>query len=107
MVRSKRSHFAGGLEVTRAKVVTSSTLLNPVALLSTPVIEYTRNESHEDYRTFLYTVAVQSKTIDRIVITLKPLPSDRPLISLPNETGSGYAAGETALLLFAVTAERY
>jgi hypothetical protein len=29
------------------------------------------------------------------------------LISLPNETGSGYAAGETALLLFAVTGERY
>lgn len=96
-----------GLEVTRGNVVTSSTLLNPVALLSTPVIQYTRNESYEDYRTFLYTVAVQPKTVDRIVITLKPLPSDRPLISLPNETGSGYAAGETALLLFAVTAERY
>ena len=96
-----------GLEVTRANVITSSTLLNPVALLSTPVIKYTRNESYEDYRTFLFTVAVKPKTIDRIVITLKPLPSDRPLVSLPNETGSGYAAGETALLLFAVTAERY
>jgi Glycosyl hydrolases family 2, TIM barrel domain/Glycosyl hydrolases family 2 len=96
-----------GLEVTRANVVSSSTLLNPVALLSTPVIKYTRNESYEDYRTFLYTVAIKRKNIDRIVITLKPLPSDRPLISLPNETGSGYAAGETALLLFAVTAERF
>jgi hypothetical protein len=45
--------------------------------------------------------------IDHVIIAVKPLPSDRPLISLPNETGSGYAAGETALLLFAVTAERY
>jgi len=96
-----------GLEITRANVLSSSTLLNPVALLSTPVIEYTRNKSYENYRTYLFTVAVKRKSIDRIVIALKPLPSDRPLISLPNETGSGYAAGETALLLFAVTAERY
>ena len=96
-----------GLEVTRANVISSSTLLNPVALLGTAVLEYTRNRSYEDYRTYLFTVAVKHKTIDRIVITLKPLPSDRPLISLPNETGSGYAAGETALLLFAITGERY
>lgn len=44
--------------------------------------------------------------IDRLVISMKALPSERPLISRPNETGSGYAAGETALLLYAVTAER-
>jgi hypothetical protein len=96
-----------GLEVTRANMVVSSTLLNPVAVLSAPVIKYTRNESYEDYRTLLYTIALKRKMVDRIVITLKPLPSDRPLISLPNETGSGYAAGETALLLYALTAERF
>jgi hypothetical protein len=96
-----------GLEVTRANMVVSSTLLNPVAVLSAPVIKYTRNESYEDYRTLLYTIALKRKMVDRIVITLKPLPSDRPLISMPNETGSGYAAGETALLLYALTAERF
>jgi len=95
-----------GLEVTRANVVTSSTLLNPVALLATPAIKFTRNESYEDYRTFVYTVAVKRKPIDHITITLQALPSGRPLISLPNETGSGYAAGETALLVYAITAER-
>ena len=96
-----------GLEITRANVLSSSTLLNPVALFSTAVIEYTRNKSYEDYRTYLFTAAVKRKSIDRVVIALKPLPSGRPLISLPNETGSGYAAGETALLLFALTGERY
>jgi hypothetical protein len=88
-------------------VLSSATLLNPVALFSTAVIEYTRNKSYEDYRTYLFTAAVKRKSIDRVVIALKPLPSGRPLISLPNETGSGYAAGETALLLFALTGERY
>jgi hypothetical protein len=96
-----------GLEVTRANLICSATRLNPLAQLSTAVIKYTPNESYEDYRTFLYTVAVKRKTIDRMVITMKPLGSGRPLISLPNETGSGYAAGETALLLFALTAERF
>lgn len=96
-----------GLEVARANVISSSSLLNPIAQLATPVIRYVRNESYEDYRTFLYTAAVKRKMIDRVVITMKPLPSDRPLISLPNETGSGYAAGETSLLLFALTAERF
>jgi glycosyl hydrolase family 2 len=96
-----------GLEVTRANVVSSSTRLNPVELLGTPAIQYIRNRSYEDYRTYIFTVPVKHKMIDRVVITVKPLPSDRPLISLPNETGSGYAAGETALLLFAITAERY
>jgi hypothetical protein len=96
-----------GLEVTRANVVSSSTRLNPVELLGTAAIQYTRNRSYEDYRTYVFTVPVKHKMIDRVIITVKPLPSDRPLISLPNETGSGYAAGETALLLFAVTAERY
>jgi hypothetical protein len=95
------------LEVTRANVVSSSTRLNPVELLGTPAIQYTRNRSYEDYRTYVFTVPVKHKMIDRVVITVKPLPSNRPLISLPNETGSGYAAGETALLLFAITAERY
>lgn len=95
-----------GLEVTRSNVVSSSTLLNPVALLSTPVLKYTRNESYEDFRTFLYTVPVKRKSIDRIVVSMKALPLERPLISRPNETGSGYAAGETALLLYAITAER-
>lgn len=96
-----------GLEVARANVVCSSALLNPIAQLATPVIKFVPNESYEDYRTFLYTAPVKRKTIDRIVITMKPLPSERPLISLPNETGSGYAAGETSLLLFALTAERF
>jgi Glycosyl hydrolases family 2, TIM barrel domain/Glycosyl hydrolases family 2 len=96
-----------GLEVARANMVCSSALLNPIAQLATPVIGYVPNESYEDYRTFLYTAAVKRKTIDRIVITMKSLPSERPLISLPNETGSGYAAGETSLLLFALTAERF
>ena len=96
-----------GLEVTRSNVVSSSTLLNPVALLSTPVIAYTKDKSYEDYRTYLFTVPVKHKVIDRVVIALKPLPAERPLISLPNQTGSGYAAGETALLLFAITAERF
>ncbi|HLV86199.1 MAG TPA: glycoside hydrolase family 2 TIM barrel-domain containing protein [Candidatus Sulfotelmatobacter sp.] len=94
-----------GLEVARSNVVSSSTLLNPVALLASPVLKYTRDESYEDYRTFLYTVGLKRKTVDRIVITVKALP-DRPLISMPNQTGSGYAAGETALLLYAITAER-
>jgi len=66
------------------------------------VIRYLPDESYEDHRTFLYTGAVKRKTIDRVVITMKPLPSARPLISLPNETGSGYAAGETSLLLSAL-----
>ena len=96
-----------GLEVTRSNVVSSSTLLNPVALLASPVIQYTRNKSYEDYRTYVLTVPVKHKMIDRVVIVLEPLAADRPLISLPNQTGSGYAAGETALLLFAVTAERF
>jgi Glycosyl hydrolases family 2, TIM barrel domain/Glycosyl hydrolases family 2 len=96
-----------GLEVTRANVVSSSSLLNPIAQLATPVLRYTPDQSYEDYRTFLYTAAVKRKTMDRVVITMKPLPSERPLISLPSETGSGYAAGETTLLLFAITAERF
>src|SRR5579862_1251184 len=96
-----------GLEIVRSNVVCSSALLNPVAQFATPVIRYLPNESYEDYRTFLYTAEVKRKMIDRIVITMKALPSERPLISLPNETGSGYAAGETSLLLFALTAERY
>jgi hypothetical protein len=96
-----------GLEVARANMVCSSALLNPIAQLATPVIRYVPNESYEDYRTFLYSPAVKRKTIDRVVIAMKPLPSERPLISLPNETGSGYAAGETSLLLFALTAERF
>jgi len=96
-----------GLEVARANVVSSSSLLNPIAQLATPVIRYVPNESYEDYRTFLYTAAVKRKPIDRVVITIKPLSPERPLISLPNETGSGYAAGETSLLLFALTAERF
>jgi len=96
-----------GLEVARSNVLSSSTQLNPVAQLATPVLKYVRNESYEDYRTFLYTVPVKRKTIDRVVITLKPLPSERPLISLPNQTGAGYAAGETALLLYGLTAERF
>ncbi len=95
-----------GLEVTRSNVVSSSTLLNPVALLSSSVIAYTRDKSYEDHRTYVFTLPVKRKMIDRVVIALKPLPADRPLISLPNQTGSGYAAGETALLLFAITAER-
>jgi Glycosyl hydrolases family 2, TIM barrel domain/Glycosyl hydrolases family 2 len=95
-----------GLEVARANIVSSSTRLNPVASQATPVIQYTRNRSYEDYRTYVFMVPVKRKMIDRVVITVKPLASDRPLISLPNQTGSGYAAGETALLLFAITAER-
>jgi hypothetical protein len=96
-----------GLEVTRANVVCSSALLNPIAQLATAVVRYMPNESYEDYRTMLYSATVKRKTIDRIVITMKPLPSERPLISRPNETGSGYAAGETSLLLFALTTERF
>lgn len=96
-----------GLEVARSNVVSSSALLNPVAQFATPAVRYTPNESYEDYRTFLYTAEVKRKMIDRIVINMKALSSERPLISLPNETGSGYAAGETSLLLFALTAERF
>ena len=95
-----------GLEVTRSNFIVSSTLINPVALLSTPVINYPKEISYEQYRTFLYTVPVKRKPIDRIIVSLKPLPTDRPLISLPNQTGSGYAAGNTALLIYGVTAER-
>ena len=95
-----------GLEVTRSNLVVSSTRLNPVALLSTPVIDYTKELSYEQYRTSLYTVPVRHKSIDRIIVSLKPLPLERPLISLPNQTGSGYAAGDTALLIYGITAER-
>ncbi len=96
-----------GLEVTRSNSLSSATRLNPIAILSTPVVEYTRNISYEQYRTFLYTTAVKHKMIDHIVVIVDALPAERPLISLPNQTGSGYAAGETTLLLFAVTAESY
>jgi len=96
-----------GLEVARSNILSSSTQLNPVAQLSIPVLKYVRNESYEDYRTFLYTVLVKRKMIDHIVISVKTLPSERPLISLPNQTGAGYAAGETALLVFGITAERF
>lgn len=95
-----------GLEVTRSNFVVSSTRINPVALLGAPVIDYAKEVSYEQYRTFLYTVPVKHKPIDRIIVTLKPLPSNRPLISLPNQTGSGYAAGDTALLIYGITAER-
>ena len=86
-------------------MICSSALLNPIAHLATSVIRSVPNEGYEDYRTFLYTAEVKRKMIDRIVITMKALSSERPLISLPNETGSGYAAEETPLLLFALTAE--
>lgn len=95
-----------GLEVTRSNFIVSSTRLNPVALLSTPVIGYVKEVSYEQYRTFLYTIGVKHKPIDRVIVSLKPLPADRPLISLPNQTGSGYAAGDTALLIYGITAER-
>ncbi len=95
-----------GLEVTRSNFIVSSTKLNPVALLATPVIDYVKEESYEQYRTFMYTLPVKPKMIDRIIVTLKPLPAERPLISLPNQTGSGYAAGDTALLIYGITAER-
>ena len=95
-----------GLEVTRSNLIVSSTRLNPVAQLSTPVLDYVKEISYEQYWTFLYTLPVKPKAIDRIVVSLKPLPAERPLISLPNQTGSGYAAGDTALLIYAITAER-
>jgi hypothetical protein len=95
-----------GLEVARSNFIVSSTQLNPVALLSAPVIDYAKEVSFEQYRTFLYTVRVKHKPIDRIIVSLKPLPSDRPLISLPNQTGSHYAAGDTGLLIYGMTAER-
>lgn len=94
-----------GLEVTRSNLIVSSTQLNPVALLSTPVLDYVKEESYEQYRTFLYTLPVKRKIIDRIIVNLNPLPAERPLISLPNQTGSGYAAGDTALLIYGITAE--
>lgn len=95
-----------GLEVTRSNIIVSSTRLNPVALLAVPVIDYVKEVSYEQYRTFVFSVPVKHQAIDRILVALKPLPAARPLISLPNQTGSGYAAGETALLIYGITAER-
>lgn len=94
-----------GYEVSRGNLLASATRLNPVVLAATPAIDYVKDVSWEQYRTLLFTVPVKHKPMDRIIITVKPLPADRPLISLPNQTGSGYEAGETALLIFAITAE--
>jgi hypothetical protein len=95
-----------GLEVARSNLIVSATRLNPVAVLSVPVMDYTKEVSYEQYRTFLYTVPAKHRAVDRIVVSLKALPSQRPLISLPMQTGSGYAAGDTALLIYGITIER-
>jgi Glycosyl hydrolases family 2, TIM barrel domain/Glycosyl hydrolases family 2 len=94
-----------GFEVSRGNQIASATRLNTIALAATPAIDYVKDVSWEQYRTLLFTVPVKHKPIDRIAITVKPLPPSGPLISLPNQTGSGYEAGETALLVFAITAE--
>jgi hypothetical protein len=95
-----------GLEVARSNLIVSSTQLDPVAMLSTPVIDFAKEVSFEQYQTFLYTVPVAHKPIESILVTLNPLPADRPLISLPNQTGANYAAGDTALLIYGITAEQ-
>ncbi|HEX4486947.1 MAG TPA: glycoside hydrolase family 2 TIM barrel-domain containing protein [Terriglobales bacterium] len=95
-----------GLELARSNVLAVATRTNPVAVLAPQVIRFTRNPVHEEYRTLLYSVAVKHKPIARLRIEMDPLPETRPLVSRPNVTGSGYAAGDTALLLFAVTGEQ-
>jgi len=101
----KRVPLRWGFEVTRGNLVASATRLNPVALAATPAMDYVKHVGWEQYRTLLFTLSVEHKPMDRIAIAVKPLPPARPLISLPNQTGSGYEAGETALLVFAITAE--
>ena len=101
----KRVPLRWGFEVTRGNLVASATRLNPVALAATPAMDYVKHVGWEQYRTLLFTLSVEHKPMDRIAIAVTPLPPARPLISLPNQTGSGYEAGETALLVFAITAE--
>ena len=95
-----------GYEVARSNRIAVATRLNPVAVRTAKVIEYTKDPSREDYQTLLLTLPVKHKRIARLRVALDRPEGALPPSSLPSSTGSNYRSGDHFLLVYAVTAER-
>jgi hypothetical protein len=96
-----------GYEVARSNMIAVASRLNPATATAARVLTYTKDIRREVHQTLLLTVPVKRKRIAEIAAALeKPAAARPPISSRPNETGSGYQAGDGVLLLYAVTGER-
>jgi hypothetical protein len=103
---SKNIPLRWGMEVARANTVTIASRIDPVAVLAPKALEYVKDVRREVYQTLLFSVPVDPRPLEKIRIAMNRPSANIPISSTPNSTGSGYTAGATNLLVYAVTAER-